>query len=247
MWPTALLLGDSQTQLACEADGWAQSLAEHFVRRADIVNRGFSGYNTRMIQTVLPDIFTPEALKRAKVVCIFLGSNDASMEDTNPEQAVPAEEFGENLLKIISYLLSNGVPKEALVIISPPPILPEKWTAALNLRPGPTLPNCKSNDLTRTFAKECGEVAKRYNLTFVDLFSHMMDPVNKINLNTALCDGLHLGKEGHRALFSLLKPVFNDKLGGSPDALMLPEWKELNNGDTSGSYKGWKTQANGRF
>ena len=75
----------------------------------------------------------------------------------------------------------------------------------------------------------------------------MMDPVNKINLNTALCDGLHLGKEGHRALFSLLTPVFNDKLGGSPDALMLPEWKELNNADTSGSYKDWKTQANGRF
>ena len=38
---------------------------------------------------------------------IFLGSNDASMATTNPEQAVPLEEFGDNLLKIISLLLSK--------------------------------------------------------------------------------------------------------------------------------------------
>eukprot|EP00092_Neocalanus_flemingeri_P041233 GFUD01044893.1.p1 GENE.GFUD01044893.1~~GFUD01044893.1.p1 ORF type:complete len:247 (+),score=69.79 GFUD01044893.1:74-814(+) len=246
MWPTALLLGDSQTQLAWQAGGWAQNLAESFVRRADVINRGFSGYNTRMIQTILPDIFTPETLKRAKIVCIFLGSNDASMVETNPEQAVPVEEFGENLLKIISYILSNGVSKQALVIISPPPILPEKWNATLSLRPGPPLPNCKSNELTKTFAKECGEVAKRFNLTFVDLFSHMMDPANKINLNAALSDGLHLGKEGHDALFSLLSPVFNAKLGGSSD-IMLPEWRDLDNANTAGSYKEWKSNSNGRF
>ena len=40
---------------------------------------------------------------------IFLGSNDASMATTNPEQAVPLEEFGDNLLKIISLLLSKVV------------------------------------------------------------------------------------------------------------------------------------------
>ena len=38
---------------------------------------------------------------------IFLGSNDASMASTNPEQAVPLEEFGDNLLRIISLLLSK--------------------------------------------------------------------------------------------------------------------------------------------
>ena len=246
MWPTAVLLGDSQTQLAWEAGGWAQSLAEKFVRRVDIINRGFSGYNTRMIQTILPEALNQNMLKTAKIVCIFLGSNDASIEDKNPEQAVPVEEFGENLLRIISYLLSNGVAKESLVIVSPPPILPEKWTAALNMRPGPTLPNCKSNELTKVFAKECGEVAKRFNLTFVDLFTYMMDPINKINLNSALSDGLHLGKEGHYALFSLLVPVFNGKLGGSPDALMLPEWRELNNQDTAGSFQDWKSKTRDR-
>merc|ERR1711936_489959 len=206
-------------QLAWQPGGWAQGLAENLVRRVDIINRGFSGYNTRMIQTILPDIFTTETLSRARVVCIFLGSNDASMEDTNPEQAVPVEDFGEN----------------------------EKCTAALNMKPGPNLPNCKSNDLTKTFAVECGEVAKRFNLTFVDLFSHLMNPSNNINLTSALSDGLHLGKDGHDALLSLLLPVFNKKLGGAPDALMFPEWKELDNADTAGSYKEWKSKYVGKF
>ena len=38
---------------------------------------------------------------------IFLGSNDASIVSIAPEQAVPLEEFGDNLLKIISLLLSK--------------------------------------------------------------------------------------------------------------------------------------------
>ena len=32
-------------------------------------------------------------------------------------KAVPLEEFGENLLKIVAYILSQGVKKEALVLV----------------------------------------------------------------------------------------------------------------------------------
>ena len=46
MWPKALLLGDSQTQLAGTEGGWVQLLADNFVRRLDIINRGFSGGTT---------------------------------------------------------------------------------------------------------------------------------------------------------------------------------------------------------
>ena len=81
MWPKALLLGDSQTQLAGAEGGWAQLLADKFVRRLDIVNRGFSGqtfnprdikkykirnfllgYNSRMLLDILPDILSQERI-----------------------------------------------------------------------------------------------------------------------------------------------------------------------------------------
>ena len=124
MWPSAVLLGDSQTQGGFQEGGWAQALAEAFVRRLDIVNRGFNGYNSRMLNAVLSDILVPGDWAKVKVCCIFLGSNDASLE-TNPEQAVPVEEFGDNLVKIISFLLNQGLKKESIIIISPPPVQPE--------------------------------------------------------------------------------------------------------------------------
>ena len=80
----------------------------------DLVNRGLSGYNTRMLLTVLLDILKHENLERVKVVTLMMGSNDASFPDTNPEQAVSLEEFGDNLLKIISMLLNHGINKESI-------------------------------------------------------------------------------------------------------------------------------------
>ena len=117
MWPVAVLLGDSQTQLGWEGGGWVQLLADQFVRcrcsyclpvllplmchvrRVDLLNRGLSGYNSRMLLPALPHLASPELLGRASMITLMLGSNDASLPDTNPEQAVPLEEFGDNLLR----------------------------------------------------------------------------------------------------------------------------------------------------
>ena len=139
MWPGALLLGDSQTQLSGCEGGWVQLLSDKFVRRLDIVNRGFSGqtlpisvlcsnlllqvttpeccspffriFSARNVQqrpvTTLMLTFVQEDMSKFHIVVIFLGSNDASIPSENPQQAVPLEEFGENLLKMISLLLSK--------------------------------------------------------------------------------------------------------------------------------------------
>lgn len=47
--PKILLLGDSITQWAFRPGGWGNLLAQHYMRRADVVNRGFSGYNSSWI------------------------------------------------------------------------------------------------------------------------------------------------------------------------------------------------------
>ena len=47
-WPRVFLFGDSLTQYAFGSEGgWAAMLADKLQRKADVVNRGFSGYNTR--------------------------------------------------------------------------------------------------------------------------------------------------------------------------------------------------------
>ena len=241
MFDAALLLGDSQTQLGWGEGGWVTSLAEKYVRKVDIINRGLSGYNTRMLLNVLPDILDSVALENVKIVTLMMGSNDASFPETNPEQAVPLEEFGENLLKIISMLLNKGIKKESIVIMSPPPILPEKWTQYRNSLPGPKYENCKDNQLTKQYAAECGKVAGRMNITFVDLFTAMM---GLHDLDAALSDGLHLGKPGHVVLVKHLSTIFDEKLGSSrAEKLMLPEWREMTNSSLQQcgqDYNQWK-------
>ena len=51
--------------------------------------------------------------------------------------------------------------RESLIVVSPPPVMPDKWRQHRNLGPGPRYENCKDNDLTRMFAEECGLVSRR--------------------------------------------------------------------------------------
>ena len=63
--------------------------------------------NTWKLNSLCLKTCSQEDIGKIDIVVIFLGSNDASIGSIAPEQAVPLEEFGENLLKIISILLSK--------------------------------------------------------------------------------------------------------------------------------------------
>ena len=196
----------------------------------DLVNRGLSGYNTRMLLTVLLDILKHENLERVKVVTLMMGSNDASFPDTNPD----LEEFGDNLLKII---LNHGINKESIILIAPPPILPDKWTKFRNSCPGPEYKNCKDNELSKKYAIEVGKVASRLSISFLDLFSAMM---KSCNLDAALYDGLHLARDGAAVLCSLLVPELDKRLGA-----VFPEWREMENESDARcveAYNKWKLE-----
>ena len=58
--PAFILFGDSITQRGGAVGGWATRLAERYTRRADVVNRGYSGYNTAWATHLLPLVF-PQA------------------------------------------------------------------------------------------------------------------------------------------------------------------------------------------
>jgi len=56
--PVIILLGDSLTEFAFGQVGWAHLLAQEYARRADVLNRGYQGYSSKMIlQHALPDLF----------------------------------------------------------------------------------------------------------------------------------------------------------------------------------------------
>ena len=81
--------GDSITQRGF-SPGWTGTLADTYQRRADIINRGYSGYNTRWALHLLPHIFplppTNAAAAAAappppRLVTVWFGANDAALPD----------------------------------------------------------------------------------------------------------------------------------------------------------------------
>lgn len=52
-----ILFGDSITQQGFNNGGWAARLASRYVRRADVYNRGLSGYNTVWARLALQQVF----------------------------------------------------------------------------------------------------------------------------------------------------------------------------------------------
>ncbi len=49
--------------------------------QADVVLRGYSGYNTRWARFLLPKVFPLSASEPTKLVTVFFGANDAALPD----------------------------------------------------------------------------------------------------------------------------------------------------------------------
>ena len=79
------------------------SLPVSQARRADVLNRGFSGYNTKWALSALPHVIGSwdGAVHSPDLVTIFFGTNDASLPDLNARQHVPVAEYQANLLQMV--------------------------------------------------------------------------------------------------------------------------------------------------
>lgn len=98
--PSIVLLGDSFTQFGFDNRGWTSLLASDYSRRADVLNRGFQGHNTRDVLALLPDMLHESATNGALFVTLWLGGNDA-IED---ERHVSLDEFELNLEIIVEKI-----------------------------------------------------------------------------------------------------------------------------------------------
>lgn len=73
------------------------------VMKADVVLRGYSGYNTRWALKVIHKVF-PAGGDAPLAVAVFFGANDASLPDRHSGfQHVPLDEYKHNLLAIVAF------------------------------------------------------------------------------------------------------------------------------------------------
>lgn len=229
-WPKVILFGDSLTQYSFSDDGcWGSKLADLLQRKCDVINRGFSGYNSRWNKVMLPKILDKDLAKETAAMAIFLGANDSN-DAANTRQHVPLEEFTENMKDIVTYALSQGLSRDKIIIIAPPAFNALAWGEECK-RKGTTL--TKNNKTTGMYAKACCEVAKEAGTNIVDLYTEMMKAED---FSGYLNDGLHLSPLGSRLLFDLLNPIVEKLTSDLPQ--VCPYWADVDAADLETSLNG---------
>ena len=194
-----LLLGDSLTQLCFE--GWGSDLADVYQRRADVLNRGMSGYNSRWYLRYAEDNGVWKEPGNILLVTIFFGANDAAMKEYEPVVHVPLPEYKTNIETIVDKA-KEAYPDAKVLIIAPPPVYAEQRLAYQKKRYGDKATGIleRTSEVTGKYAEACREVAESKKVPCVDLFTAMRTAegnADEDDVGRFFNDGLHFSKTGH--------------------------------------------------
>uniref|UniRef100_A0A0D9WM44 Uncharacterized protein n=1 Tax=Leersia perrieri TaxID=77586 RepID=A0A0D9WM44_9ORYZ len=200
MRPSIVLFGDSITEEAFGEGGWGAELANHYSRSADVVLRGYSGYNTRWAAMVVRRavVLGAAAAPAPAAVTVCFGANDASLPDrASRHQHVPLHEYKSNLRAICDTLTATW-PRVVVILITPPPV---HDAARVRYQYGDGcsgLPE-RTNEAAGEYARACVDVAAERGLRAIDIWSKMQRFPGWES--SFLRDGLHLTPCGNRLVF----------------------------------------------
>ncbi|KAL3907967.1 MAG: hypothetical protein SGARI_003285 [Bacillariaceae sp.] len=196
------MLGDSLTQTCFE--GWGAALANRYQRRADIVNRGMSGYNTRWYLRYAQDecIFSDDTNhpvdKDVVLVTIFFGANDAALKDLDGKH-VPVPEY-KNHMKAMIAKTQQSYPGAKILLIAPPPVHKGQRLDFQKQRykdKATGIPE-RTFEHTQHYANACVEVGEEEKIACLDMFDAMVEAGGEDEgFGKFLSDGLHFSKMGH--------------------------------------------------
>ncbi|KAF4673047.1 isoamyl acetate-hydrolyzing esterase [Perkinsus chesapeaki] len=208
--------GDSITQQGFTGvDAWAGLLADRYQRRADIINRGYSGYNTPMTLEVSRHIFKKDSPHLAGgellLVVIFLGANDAQLEGIpnssgSPSKHVPLDEYRRSLDDLVKLAKPYA---SRIILVTPPPVDADAIVADGKARFGavaPDQPNRKL-EVTQEYAKAAKEVGIKNEVPVLDTFTAMQQ---EVNWQSFLRDGLHFSPTGNWWFYESLVNTIKD-------------------------------------
>lgn len=201
MLPRILIVGDSITQESFQDGGWGAAVADWYARRADVINRGFDGWNTRWI------LQNKDRIRRSLGPAepgtylwgsIMLGANDNSVSYQN----VPIDEFEQNLRQLALWMRDEiGVPR--VVLMAPPPYHAGKHTTARNL----PLDKAPRSDERHGLYGDCAKrVAIELGMAFVSMRDCVREQLGD-QWPDALSDGLHFNRVGQRIAFEAVKKI----------------------------------------
>ncbi|CAM9109725.1 unnamed protein product [Pylaiella littoralis] len=232
-----ICFGDSLTQYGFDAErlGWLSLLAHWWERRFDVVNRGFSGYNTRWLMPLTGRLFVPGGSVPVKLVIIFLGANDCVLPGN--AQHVPPEEYKENLRQMVAHVRTVH-PEARVMLITPPPIHERKW---MEHRSFQAKEMDRKQEVTMAYATACAEVGDATGAKVVNAY-RLMGSGDQSLADGYLHDGVHFTTEGNRKLFEGIKaeillsfPELDPDLEGGEAIMQGPHFSEVDPNNPSES------------
>ncbi|XP_038990430.1 GDSL esterase/lipase At5g62930, partial [Phoenix dactylifera] len=144
---------------------------------ADIVVRGYGGYNTRWALFLLDHLFPLSCPTPPVAATIFFGANDAALLGrSNQRQHVPVEEYKENLRKIVDHL-KESLSNMLVVLITPPPVDEDgrkEYARSVYGEKAATLPE-RTNEMTGVYARQCVQLAQELHIPCINLWSQMQE------------------------------------------------------------------------
>ncbi|KAJ3200084.1 hypothetical protein HDU67_002308 [Dinochytrium kinnereticum] len=135
-----LLYGDSLTEFSLDPNkGWGSVLANAYVRRAEVSNRGFAGgyhpdgkgsdidmkagYTSRWCRSLISAVLRgnyENSSSKPLLMTLWLGANDAIFPEYDQSRAVPIPEYEDNLMAIMETAKALQ-PKLRILVMAPPP------------------------------------------------------------------------------------------------------------------------------
>ncbi|KAI1457268.1 SGNH hydrolase [Annulohypoxylon moriforme] len=244
-----VLFGDSLFQQSSAVqDGFSfqGALQDHCIRHLDVVNRGFSGWNTKNALEYLPQIFLPPSPSNPKIeyLLVLLGANDACLPVPTNTQGVPIDQYKKNLIKILNHdHIKAHNPK--ILLVTPPPI-DEIRITELDLAAGHAQA-VRQAAVSASFSETARKVAAEIpGVVLIDLQKAILEKAVSLTadfdasgpplgypkgkrgaLEQLLPDGLHMSGVAYKAFFDIVRP----HIGPFPEGqTVFPEWRVLNPG-----------------
>lgn len=188
--PQFVLFGSSVVQLSFSNGGWGAHLSDIYSRKADIISRGYNGWNSRNALQVLHRVFPKDATTQPDLIIVYFGGNDSS----NPHPTlftphVPLPEYINNMRAIANHLKSLS-DKTRVIFLSCAPVSVEQLHVAFAGRV------TRSNEGSRIYSEACLELCRAMDVKAIDLWTAIQKRGDWEK--SCFVDGVHFSEVGSK-------------------------------------------------
>ncbi|XP_010529894.1 PREDICTED: GDSL esterase/lipase At2g38180 isoform X2 [Tarenaya hassleriana] len=182
--PQIVLFGSSIVQFSFINGGWGAILADLYARRADIILRGYAGWNSRFGLQVIDQVFPKNAAVQPALVIVYFGGNDSMHPHPSGLGAhVPLPEYIQNMRKIAEHLLSLS-DKTRVIFLTSPPVNEKQIQESIG-----DVARGRKNELCRIYSDALVDLCEEINVKAIDLWTAFQQHDDW--LNTCFTDGIH--------------------------------------------------------